>query len=570
VAEPTPVRSNAELRRQLDSLIKASKPLGLTSEGCSAFDVIITYHEINCRHGTGFLLRRIFKDCSCVLTIRSVDTYDGKQSFGQIKLCLPALGMTRARIFETVSSWLSAISVKRIVCVPWTADEVITAIAVKEITNADLCMYVMDDQNITQGLIPDDVMHEALFKSRLRLVISPEMRSAYQNKYNLKFWVMPPIVDHRLLRSDPSAPANVSNRGVMVGNVWSAQWLKLLRGVLRHSGIQVDWYSTEGLPWLKLDSEELKQDGITLLAGLPEDELACTLSRYDFAIIPTGTLDEADDNRWIAQLSLPSKVPFIAATAHTPLIVVGSPNTAAARFVTRFGIGATCDYDTRSFQLAVRHVAASENQRAIRDRSRELAPVFSDLGIGEWLHQALEHAEPPDLKFEKLFEPQPDEVLQHVEPLDPKSVQRRFHPTYQSLRRLKAVGFSPDFVVSLGSSDGVWPQTIRPLFPHARLILIEAFASGHCPGAQARLACSDSDFEPEKVAMSNNGGGASPNLNNGSHPRASAISDAEEVIGAGVATLDELATERGITGRGLLKIDALSSGDSVFDGTGAS
>jgi FkbM family methyltransferase len=565
---PTLAESTEALRRQLDFVIKASRTPA-TSE-CSAFDVLVTFNEINRRHGTGVLIQKLLRDWSRLLTIRSVDTYGGGQLFGETDLRLPSLGMSRAQIFEAVSSWLRATTVKRVVCVPWSAQEVIVAIAVKEIANADLCMYIMDDQNINPGQIPDDVMREALVKSRLRLVISPEMRSAYQNKYDLKFWLLPPVVDHRLLGPHPTAANKGSQRGVMVGNVWSMQWLKLLRDTLRPTGIRIDWYSNAGFTWAKFDSEELKQDGISLLAELAEDKLARALSQYDFAVLPTGTLDETDDNRCVAELSLPSKVPFIAATAQTPIIVIGNPKTAAARFVTRFGVGATCDYDTGSFQRAVSHVTAPENQQTMRARSGQLGPVFSDLGVGEWLRQALEQGEPSDMKFEDLFAPQPGQFLQYVEPPVPEGIYYVYHDIYQGLRRLKTVSFTPDFVVDIGSSTGIWSESVRPLFPHARFILVEPLASRYYAHGLEGVASRHPEFELVEIAMSDKPGRmsfqVSSDLYNSSSLRVNAVSSVEKVIEIDVITLDQLAAERGIKGRGLLKIDVQYAEHLVIEG----
>ena len=568
--ESAVTETNETLRRRLDFLIKATIPIAPASSEFPALDVLVTFNEVNCRHGTGKLLQRLFRDWSRLLTIRSVDTYGGAQLFGETDFRLPSLGMSRAQIFETVSSWLRAITVKRVVCVPWNAQEVIAAIAVKEIANADLCMYIMDDQNITKGQIPDDVMREALVKSRLRLAISPEMRLAYQNKYDLKFWLLPPVIDHRFLGSSPKGPTHGSNRGVMVGNVWSVRWLNLLREMLRTSGILIDWYSNDGWVWAKLDHEELKQDGITRVAGLPEDTVAGKLSQYDFAVIPSGTMDETDDNRSVAQLSLPSKVPFITATAQTPLIVIGNPETAAAKFVTRFGVGTTCDYDTGSFQRAVGHVTTPENQQAMRERSSQLAPMFSDRGAGEWLRQALEHAEPCDLKYEELFTPQPGQLLQYVEPPVPEGTHYVFYAIYQGLRRLKTEGFTPDFVVDIGASTAAWSYSIRPLFPNARFILVEPLASRYHPDGPAGLGRRYPGFELVEIALADKPGRmpfqVSSDLYNSSSLRVNTVSSVEEVIEIDVTTLDQLASQRGINGRGLLKIDVQYAEHLVIEG----
>jgi hypothetical protein len=195
------IDTNQKLRQQLAFVIASTAPVSSpVSSNIPPYDVIISYNEINSNHGTGVLIQRIFRGCSSLLTIRSADTYGGLQNFGDLAFRMPGIGLSRTRIFETVLNFVRAATIKRIVCIPWSAGDVMTAIAFKEITNAQLCMYIMDDQNVTKGLIPDDVMREGLIKSNLRLVISSEMQYAYQNKYRLKCWVLPPLVDHRLVR----------------------------------------------------------------------------------------------------------------------------------------------------------------------------------------------------------------------------------------------------------------------------------------------------------------------------------------------------------------------------------
>ena len=44
-----------------------------------------------------------------------------------------------------------------------------TSIAIKEVFNPRLCVYIMDDQNVAVEIIPDDLMRESLEKSSLRL-----------------------------------------------------------------------------------------------------------------------------------------------------------------------------------------------------------------------------------------------------------------------------------------------------------------------------------------------------------------------------------------------------------------
>jgi FkbM family methyltransferase len=569
MVDTTLLETNRKLRQQLDFVIASTKPVfAPVSSVIPPYDVIISYNEINSHHGTGVLIQRMFRGCSSLLTIRSVDSYGGLQNFGELNFRLPAVRMSRARIFETVLNWVRATTVRRIVCVPWSDDDVMTAIALKEITNAQLCMYIMDDQNITKGRISDEVMGEALLKSKLRLVISSEMQYAYQNKYYLKFWLLPPLVDHQLLRFDPLPPARNPDRGVLVGNVWSQHWLDLLRETIRPSGIQIDWYCNSGSPWLKLDLEELRRDGLNLVPALPEKELAPALANYDFALVPSGTLDEIDDNRCVAQLSLPSRIPFMLATSHIPVIVIGNPKTAAARFVNRFEVGTTCGYATQDFQRAVRHVTNVETQKSMRERAARIAPTFSDVGAADWLWEALEQGAPSNLKFENLLAPQPGDFVYYLDPPVPEGLITDFHKIYQVLRRLQTAGFAPDFVVDVGASTGIWSETIKPLFPDARFILVEALASRY-PTKQELLRRFP-DFELAEVAISNQFGRmsfqVSSDLYNSSLFQVSEASAVSETVEIEVMTLDRLAQERNLNGRGLLKIDVQYAEHLIIEG----
>ena len=61
---------------------------------------------------------------------------------------------------------------------------------------------------------------------------------------------------------------------------------------------------------------------------------------------PAALLDGRETDQGVASLSLPGRILFAAATSNTPILVVGSENTCAARFVRHFGIGETVPYNS--------------------------------------------------------------------------------------------------------------------------------------------------------------------------------------------------------------------------------
>lgn len=567
---------SAQLRSKLVSLISHSPTLKnyRIPSSNQTFDVIVTPNEVNQRHGTGVLVSKIFSEDLDIFSIRSQNSYGGEQTFGRVSLCLPQRGLSRPEIFSIVLEAFGGNSARRVLCIPYFPDDVLTALAVAELFNAPLCVYIMDDQNVCSSGIPNDLMREVLSKASLRLAISPELQQAYEAKYNLKFWLLPPVLSGHLIQSQVRATSEKGDRskvGVLIGNIWGQKWLDLLRQTIVGSGVQVHWYCNSGAksPWLTFDLAELKKEGITIYDPLPEPELAVRLRDYAFAILPSGTLDERDDNRSVAQLSLPSRVPFILATSHTPTIVLGSPNTAAGKFVKRFQVGTVCDYDLSSFCHAVADVTAPETQHLMRHNAAGIASAFSSDGIAEWVWRSLEQGEPYDLKFEKLMPRSPSDLTPFIESPVPKELWGDFISVYQVMRRLRHQGLKPDFFIDVGASTGVWSHTVSQLFSDSRFILVDPLFSKYDDAAKNYYIHSHPNFEMVEAAVSNQLDRTvfqvSKDLYGSSllHP-----SDfrSYEAIPVQVITLDYLVQEKRITGRGVLKIDVQCAEHLVLEG----
>jgi FkbM family methyltransferase len=470
--------------------------------------------------------------------------------------------LTRAAIFQEVLHFLGSAPVRHVVCIPWAADDVVAAIAVKEITGADLCVYIMDDQNITHGDIPDNLMREALTKSTLRLAISPEMQHAYQNKYRLKFWQLPPLVTDSLVRTELALlPAEIAvGRGVLVGNIWSQNWLDLLRQTIAGSGVEIDWFCNSSSPWLNFAKDEMSRDGLHLRPGLPEAQLAELLPSYRFALVPSGTLDENDGNLWVARLSLPSRVPFVLAAAHLPVIVLGSPMTAAARFVERLCLGGCAPYEAGEFRRVVDQLTSGETQRSIRANACRVAPILTNKHAAEWVWTAMERGAPADLKYEELLPVRDGEFLCYCDPPVPTSVYDGFHDIYRALARLKAAGFPvPDCVIDIGASTGIWSTVVNGIFPNARYVLVDPLISRYDPNAAQRLTRRYPNFELVEAAVSNQTGKisfqVSSDLYNSSFMRVNPVAEVTETVEVDVVTIDDLVRSHCIAGRCLLKVD---------------
>jgi hypothetical protein len=297
-------------------------------------------------------------------------------------------------------------NVRTALCVPFLADEFYTSIAIQECFGAKLCVYLMDDQNVASGNIPDSLVRELLVRSALRLATHPELKFAYEQKFGLPFYLLPAIVPAALVPTAVTPSPIVTERprrGALLGSFWDQRWYDRLCGVLSQCGCRIDWFGNNKSPWFDFSSAKLAAAGITAHGIVSEDRLARQLSEYPFVIVPVGALDDADSNRGIAWLSLPGRILFAIATSHTPVLIVGSPRTCGARFVAHFGVGEVVPYDATAVSAAMDRMSQPATQRRMREAAAKIGPVFSDAGISDWLAQSIENGEPADRRFEDLF-----------------------------------------------------------------------------------------------------------------------------------------------------------------------
>ncbi|MGV3774711.1 MAG: hypothetical protein ACO1QB_17560 [Verrucomicrobiales bacterium] len=377
----------------------------LPKAALSEADVIITPNEVSEKHGTGVILLRFYPAAPNILSIRSHNHY-GEQKFGAGQLVVRYAGLARWECYQRMLHALNGSTIRRILCIPYYSDDLISAIVLSDMFQAPICTYLMDDNNIGSKGIPDHLLREVLERSRLRLAISPDLRDAYEKKFGSEFHVMPPLVNSSLLSTipqQPSGPNFESGTGILLGNVWSQKWLQRLRETVRNTGIKLHWYGNTKASWLTFTEADLAADGITGYGFLPEDELIAKLKTYPYAIIPSGSLDEFDDRPEIARLSQPSRMPYLMAVANIPMIVLGSPETAAAKFVRRFGVGVSSPYTPDELRNAVRHVCEPAQQLIYRQSAAQKAGVFSLDNAGQWIWDSLRKGAPLDDKFDRLM-----------------------------------------------------------------------------------------------------------------------------------------------------------------------
>jgi hypothetical protein len=370
-------------------------------------DAIVGHIEINEHHGVGVLLQRLFGQYKNVVSIRSRNYYGGRQDFGAMHVCISHGDVSRDITIWNVLAGLRGATIQRVLCVPYFPDDALTAIALKEAFGVPLCTFLMDDQNLCSDGISDPVMTELLAKSSLRLAISAQMCAGYEAKYGHKIWFMPPVAPARLIPKELNQlpeQALRERQPVILGNIWGQHWLESLRATVRGSGVTLRWYNNSEFRWLSCSAEDLARDGIVPQQGPhPDDTLVEILRQAPFVVLPSGTLEETDDRRFIAQLSFPSRIPYILATSHAPILVMGSPQTAAAQVVTHFGIGMVAPYQRQAFSEAVERIRHPDLNLAMRRAAFRLSPRFADLGAAEWIWQSLAKGEAMDGRYEDLM-----------------------------------------------------------------------------------------------------------------------------------------------------------------------
>jgi len=363
---------------------------------------VITANEINDRHGTGVLLERVLRGRRAVFSIRSRNDY-GAQRFGDWQALVPQRGAARPEWFRRVLAVVGRRAVRQALCVPYLADEAATAIALQAAYGARLAVWIMDDQNVAVEGIPDEWMNELLRRASLRLATHPELAWAYERKYGCKFWLLPAVVpDHLILRESAPEPVG-SARPALVGSFWDQRWFERTTEVLGRSGCGVDWYGNPRSPWLRLDPKRLARAGVVAHGIVPEDELARRLRTHPFVLVPAAELEGGETNAGVAWLSLPGRILFALATAHAPLLVLGSEKTCAARFVRHFGVGEVAPYSASALRAAHERMLDAGNQSRYRAQAAALAARFSDAGVGWWLTESIERGEPVDPRFEQVF-----------------------------------------------------------------------------------------------------------------------------------------------------------------------
>jgi len=573
------VDQSARLRIALDKCVQAGKArhvLNPTLTGSSEhgavkaiesidLDLLVTHAEVNDLHGTGILIKRMFPDWRRILHVWTLNAYP-VNDFGMIQLFIKGWQADRHKMYATTLDALRPYQIRRILCIPFSVEDIYAAMAARDARAVPLLLYIMDDQNLSGFRIPDAVLREAMEMAGIVFVISPEMRDAYEAKFGIKCHVLPPLVRAADLATGPIPAADIKHpgTGVMLGNIWNKAWLDEIRGVTRGSGVSIHWYGNAG-KFVEFDPADLARDGIIYQGALPEGEICGRIRQYAFGVLPSSPDDQED---WLAKYSIPTRLVTSVAAGNLPMIVIGSERSASSRFVRRFDLGEVCPYSTEAFQAAAGRMGSPEAQAQARANAAKHAALFSDEGIADWIWKSGEEGLPADDRFESVFVREKGSIAAWIEPPAPGGIYHGLHESYYPYRRLARLGYTPDFFVDVGASNGVFSDMIARVFPGARRILVEPLAEIYAE-KNAWYFEQHPEFEIVKAALDETAGRATFHVTDdlfNSSLLNSSIMEGARAVPVEIKTLDGLARELAIEGRGLLKVDVQCAEHRVLAG----
>lgn len=386
-AEPQPLtisNSPAKARREGSDIANAS--------------AIVTAFEVSEVHGTGVLLQRVFKNDEHFIHIGCANGYNSPSS-GKLQIVIPE-GVEPA---QALPAMLGASSVSRILVVPWHQQDIRNALAVKQGSDAKMCVWLMDhNPGDAPGNISKANMQRLVDNADLLLAISNELAGHYTSVYGRNFYFAPPVVDALLAQMEPmsqSVERRNSQRGVLVGNVWSGVWLRLLLSVLGSVNLDLEAFGSNAPP--HVDVTQLHRL-VRKMGYVPEHELITSMRCAAYALVPGGTLDVQDDLRIISRFSLPSRVLYMSVVGNLPLVYLGSENTAAARFIEKYDLGVVCPYCPESVRKAVTFVCQAEQQERFRGAAARAASLFAIDDMAAWIWQSVDLGRPIDERWNCL------------------------------------------------------------------------------------------------------------------------------------------------------------------------
>jgi len=384
-------------------LLQSNLRLRSLSRKTKKLKLVVNHSEVNGRHGTGILIQHMFPDLLDIGLITTQKVFGGGNKKAMFNHHLSSdIYRSKHKVRAVIEKLFKNAPPTLAYIVPYLSVDLLIASALKDIYGCKICLHLMDDNNLIRDGISDTVMRETLAKSDIVFAISRELADAYQSYYGTKIYYFPPVIPDAWIDYKSINPASGQQNPVIIGNIWSETWLRNLIRLLEDVKLSVDWYCINpSSPVVAACWSELESSRITLLKPLSEIGLLESLASRPYSIVPSGGLTgDIEDN--IAKLSLPSRAILLIAATHTPLLVLGSDETAISRFVQRHKVGYTSPYESVSFLHAIGKIETDENKNKIVTQCKSLSSTFRASGIEDWIWESTETGAPIDSRFDDL------------------------------------------------------------------------------------------------------------------------------------------------------------------------
>ena len=164
--------------------------------------IIIAGVEVNSDNEMGTLLKSSLSKDGDVISIYPQQPHGESHDSGRESYRLPYKDLSRREVYQDIINKFDKYEIDKVFCVPHNQESPLIAMAFKDIFAAKLGVYIMDNQNIVKNNISDELMEEILSKSDICFASHPELRAIYEDKYNLKIWLLPSIVPDQLISEE--------------------------------------------------------------------------------------------------------------------------------------------------------------------------------------------------------------------------------------------------------------------------------------------------------------------------------------------------------------------------------
>ncbi len=452
----------------------------------------------------------------------------------------------RATVYREFGAALAGACVQAVFCVPRRGADVTAGIAAADVSGAPLALILAGD--FPPGSPDASALDEGIRKASLVWACTEAVRSAVQKRSGRKVWRLLPTS----LEGAPTTAArrdgpeeNALPKVVVWGNPSAAGWERL-RASLRDVRSEL------------VRPANGEASSSTAIPPHAPGDLADALGSADLLILPPDEPVEPGNAVFSEAVELAR---FLEASVRTtaPILVVGERPGEAARLAEAFGLGGFAKPEEAGEALATLLRAARDVGRAepFSGARTLLAPGH----VADFLGRSVTARTVVDDRYERALLTVRDRLVPYVDPELPGDVYWEFMPHVQALKRLAAAGYVPDFVFDVGASTGYWSWLAQTAFPKSVFYTMDPLLDRYLE-SQGEIYRLRPDFRRINAAAGDRPGEidlhVSPDLYGSSFFGQTTFPDDRKfgTVRVPVRTLDEVAATEGITGRGLLKVDA--------------